>query len=173
MLVATTIGFIVTNAVLHNCHKTALIVSSISVCFSLSGHVHSLVFAGEPLTVWTVFVLIAITIVVTELNKVHSDGFFEHVTPSLNLISLAMILIQIVVLLTNTINASINPLQQLNNQGANGIEETSPKVHDSSRRPDIYFIVPDAYPSDAWLQSAMNYDNSQFTEALIGTWFRR
>ena len=77
-----------------------------------------------------------------------------------------MILIQIVVLLTNTINASINPLQQLNNQGANGIEETSPKVHDSSRRPDIYFIFPDAYPSDAWLQSAMNYDNSQFTEAL-------
>ena len=85
MLVATTIGFIVTNAVLHNCHKTALIVSSISVCFSLeatfTSTFHSLVLAGEPLTVWTVFVLIAITIVVTELNKVHSDGFFEHVTP--------------------------------------------------------------------------------------------
>ena len=33
-------------------------------------------------------------------------------------------------------------------------------------RPDIYYIIPDAYPSDAWLQEAMNYDNSEFTRAL-------
>ena len=39
--------------------------------------------------------------------------------------------------------------------------------------PDIYFIVPDGYPSDAWLQSKMNFDNSAFTEALQGARFRR
>ena len=37
---------------------------------------------------------------------------------------------------------------------------------DSATRPDIYYIIPDAYPSGAWLQKAMDYDNSKFTRAL-------
>ena len=41
-----------------------------------------------------------------------------------------------------------------------------PKANDSRSRPDIYFIIPDGYPSDAWLQQEMNYDNSEFTEAI-------
>ena len=44
--------------------------------------------------------------------------------------------------------------------------QTSPKLPDSPRLPDIYYIIPDGYPSDIFLQEAMNHDNSAFTEAL-------
>ena len=40
------------------------------------------------------------------------------------------------------------------------------KQKDSASKPDIYYIVPDGYPSDAWLNSTENYDNSDFTRAL-------
>ena len=49
-------------------------------------------------------------------------------------------------------------------QGA--ARSTDEKENDSPARPDIYYIVPDGYPSDAWLLSAMNYDNSEFTKSL-------
>ena len=40
------------------------------------------------------------------------------------------------------------------------------RLTDSASRPDIYYIIPDGYPSDSWLLDAMNYDNSEFTKAL-------
>ncbi|MCY4465086.1 MAG: sulfatase-like hydrolase/transferase [Chloroflexi bacterium] len=37
---------------------------------------------------------------------------------------------------------------------------------DSRQRPDIYYIIPDGYPSDEWHLTEMNLDNSEFTKAL-------
>lgn len=37
---------------------------------------------------------------------------------------------------------------------------------DSESRPDIYYIIPDAYPSDIWRRETMSYDNDRFTQAL-------
>ena len=40
------------------------------------------------------------------------------------------------------------------------------KVNDSTSRRDIYYIIPDGCPSYAWQQSAMNFDNTAFTQTL-------
>lgn len=46
------------------------------------------------------------------------------------------------------------------------LPEPVPKVQDSPVRPDIYYIIPDGYSSDAILQHGMNYANTMFTDAL-------
>ena len=48
----------------------------------------------------------------------------------------------------------------------------SAKENDSPALPDIYYIIPDGYPSDASLQSAMNFDNSGVHRRLERTRIR-
>ena len=76
MLLVTTIGFVSAYAIWRNVCKAALIISGVSVLFSLSGHVHSLLAEREPLIVWTALVLIAIAIMVAELQSIRSERFF-------------------------------------------------------------------------------------------------
>ena len=166
MLIVTTIGFVAARAISRNTHKAALITSSVSVLFSLSGHFRSLLAESEPLIVWTPLVLIALAIAVAELQSIRSVRFFEQVTLPLNLVSLALILIQMVALYSNFARPSYSQLTIQGGESASAIAEPRPKVQDSRERPDIYYIIPDAYTSDAVFQSAMGYDNSKFTEAL-------
>ena len=166
MLIVTTIGFVAARAISRNTHKAALITSSVSVLFSLSGHFHILLAESEPLIVWTPLVLVAMAIVVTDLHKISNVRFFEQVTLPLNLVSLALILIQMVALYSNFARPSYSQLSDQTDESASAIAEPRPRVQDSRERPDVYYIIPDAYPSDDWLQNIMGYDNSKFTEAL-------
>ena len=59
MLAATAIAFALTNALIRNKHKTALMLSIASICFSFSGHVYTLVFMSKSLFIWTLIVSIA------------------------------------------------------------------------------------------------------------------
>ena len=166
MLIVTTVGFVAARAVSRNVQTAALITSSVSVMFSLSGHVHSLLAEGEPLIVWTALVLIAIAIAVAELQSIRSERFFEQVTIPLNLVSLALILIQLAALYSDVARPSYSELTIQTDDLRSAIAAPGPKIQDSRERPDVYYIIPDAYPSDTWLESAMGYDNSKFTEAL-------
>ncbi len=166
MLLVTTIGFVSAYAIWRNACKAALITSSVMVLFSLSGHFHSLVARSEPLIVWTPLVLIAMAIVVAELHKIRSERFFEQLTTPLNIVSLALILLQVVALYSRFARPSYSELTIQNGDSPSAITAPGPKIEDSRERPDVYYIIPDAYPSDAWLESAMSYDNSKFTEAL-------
>ena len=166
ILLVTTIGFVAAFAISRNVCKAALITSSISLLFSLSGHVHSLLAEDEPLIVWTALVLIAIAIVVAELQSIRSQRFFEQVTPPLNLVSLALILIQVVALYTDFARPSYSELTIQTADSRPAIAAPAAKIQDSPERPDIYYIIPDAYSSDIFLQSFMGYDNSKFTKAL-------
>ncbi|MCY4061163.1 MAG: hypothetical protein OXG53_02215 [Chloroflexi bacterium] len=166
VLAATTICYIVMYAAIRNIHVTAMITTAISLCILLSGHVHSLIAERESLLVWTLLVMILAATIVGELLKAGKDKRFEQLARPLNLIAAAMILIQAITLLELTSNTSADQLQQSEDEGAHAAKETTAKIHDSGATPDIYFIVPDGYPSDTWLQSTMNFDNSAFTEAL-------
>jgi len=166
VLAATTICYIVIYAAIRNIHVTAMITTAISLCILLSGHVHSLIAERESLLVWTLLVLILAAIIVGELLKTRNDKRFEQLTLPLNLIASAMILMQVITLLELTSNTFADRLQGSNDAGALAAKETTAKIRDSSTTPDIYFIVPDGYPGDSWLQSTMNFDNSAFTEAL-------
>ena len=166
VLMVTTIGYLAAFAISRNIRKAALITSSVMVLFSLSGHFHSLVAHREPLIVWTALVLITMAIAVAELRSIRSERFFEQVTLPLNLVSLALILAQIAALYSHYTVSSSGQLTIQNGEAGSASEAPGPKVQDSADRPDIYYIIPDRYPSDGWLQSAMGYDNSMFTEAL-------
>ncbi|MCY4061857.1 MAG: hypothetical protein OXG53_05790 [Chloroflexi bacterium] len=166
MLAATTICYIVLYAAIRNLHVTAMITTAISLCFSLSGHLYSLIAERESLLVWTASASILAAIIVSELLKTRKDTRLEQLALPLNLIAAAMILMQVITLVELNSNAFADRLQRSNDDGAIAAKETTTKSHDSGARPDIYFIVPDGYPSDTWLQSAMNFDNSAFTEAL-------
>lgn len=60
-----------------------------------------------------------------------------------------------------------NQFRSLARNSATVLERVSiPKAFDSETRPDIYYIIPDGYPSDIWRLEAMSYDNDSFTQAL-------
>lgn len=166
MLLVTTIGFVAAFAISRNIHKAALIASCCIVLFSLSGHFHSLLAFREPLIVWTPMVLIAMAIVVTELHKISNVRSIEQVTLPLNLVALAMVLTQIAALFSHYADPASSQLTIRNGEAGSVRAAPIPKVQVSADRPDIYYIIPDGYSSDGWLQSEMRYDNSDFTEAL-------
>ena len=41
-------------------------------------------------------------------------------------------------------------------------------MNDSASRPDIYYIIPDSYPSDAWLKEVMDFDKLELLSETIG-----
>ncbi len=166
VLAATTFCYIAAYAATRNVQSSALITTAISLCFSLSGHVYRLIGVRESLLVWTVMVLILAVFVVTELLRMRRIEVLEQLALPLNLIALAMLLTQVITLAELHSRTLADQLPRSIAEGAVVAQETRPTVHDSSSRPDIYFIVPDGYPSDAWLRSAMNFDNGTFTEAL-------
>ena len=166
VLAATTICYIAIYAAIRNGHLTAMITTTISLCFSLSGHVYKLIAERESPLVWSLTVVILAAIAVSELLKIRNVRLLEQFTLPLNLITSSMILMQAITLFAQFSDTFANPLQSVKVEGAIAAQETVAKIHDSSTVPDIYFIVPDGYPSDAWLQSAMHFDNSAFTEAL-------
>ncbi len=171
MLALTTIGFVAALAISHNVHKAALITSSVSVMFSLSGHIHSLLAKSEPLIVWTALVLITMAIAVAELRSIRSERFFEQVTLPLNLVSLTMILMQIAALYPNFAGPTYSQRTIPGGESESAVAEAGPKIQDSRERPDIYYIIPDAYTSDAIIQQGMGYANSEFSEALVARGF--
>ena len=111
-------------------------------------------------------VLIALAILLVALWGMDSSEVFERATPVLNLILLALLAIPFTVIASSYVSKSLN-VQHNSAFGAfTSAQDPSPKVNDSASRPDIYYIIPDGYPSDSWLLDAMNYDNSEFTKAL-------
>ena len=166
MLAATSLAFLLSNRIIRSRHKTAFMLSICSLVFSLSGHVYVLVFMPRSLFLWSLFWLIVLAILLLILWRRASSQVLERVTLALNLILLALLAIPGTKIVSSYVSKSINvqPISVFADSATR--QDASPKVHDSSTHPDIYYIIPDAYPSDGWLQKIMNYDNSAFTKAL-------
>ncbi len=166
MLVGTTFAFLVTNHFLKCRYKSAFMLSICSMVFSLSGHVYVLIFIPKSLFVWTLLVFIATAIILARLWKSKSYDFFIRATPVLNLLVLALLALPSLNVAYSIVTSS-QSVHPVSGFGTNiAIHGESLKLIDSASRPDIYYIIPDGYPSDLWLQKSMNYDNSQFTETL-------
>ena len=166
MIAVTTIGFLIANRVICCRYKAAFMLSLCSLVFSLSGHAYVVIFIPRSLFVWTLMLLIALAILLVKLWRSDSREVFERATPVLNLILLALLAIPFTVIASSYVSKSLN-VQHNSAFGAfTSAGDPSPKVNDSASRPDIYYIIPDGYPSDSWLLDAMNYDNSEFTKAL-------
>ena len=166
MLAATTLAFLVANLVIRCRYKTTLMLAVCSLVFSLSGHVYVQIFIPRSLFVWTSLLLIALAILLLILWRRASTQILETITPALNLILLALLAIPVTNITSSYVSRSINlqPIAAIRNEPT--AQEATPKVFDSESHPDIYYIIPDGYPSDPWLKNEMNFDNSKFTAAL-------
>ncbi len=163
LLFGTSMVFYLFNRMVGNEHLAGFITSACSIAFSLSGHIYVLVFMPKSLGIWTAMILLGLAIIIFALQRMRSHAFFAQATPSFNLIALALLLIQLLSLAQVWVKSA-----KYVHIYAENIPNTSQasKVKDSPTRPDIYYIIPDGYPSDSWLQSTENYDNSAFSKAL-------
>ena len=166
MLAATSIAFPAANLLLKDRHKTAFILGLCSVFFSLSGHVYELAFATIPLDSWTEIVFIALGATFYLLHKRGSAASYERITAPANLLALALLIWPVAAIGSDLLTRSEIDLGVSSISSSNSLENTVAKIKDSPARPDIYYIIPDGYPSDGWLSEAMAYDNSDFTRAL-------
>ena len=171
MLAVTAIAFVLTNSLVHDRHITALMLAIASICFSFSGHIYIMVFMPKSLFIWTLMVaIVAILIIVTVYRK-GSGKFLILITAPINLILVALLVSPSYAIVAGNVYASSFAQFASGNDSSFAAAEESPKVSDSASRPDIYYIIPDSYPSDDWLQEAMNYDNSEFSNALLDRGF--
>ena len=166
MLIATTTVFILSGRILQNIHQRAVFLAILSLTFSMSGHIYAAVFMPKSLLVWSILSAAAVIACLLALHKVVAPTAYAPLTAPLNLVSALLLTAQITSLSSQMIAAQgyapISAEYGDNDNAGNDYE----KVHDSASRPDIYYIIPDGYPSDAWLLSAMNFDNTAFTNAL-------
>ncbi len=166
MLLGTGIIFYMINRLFRSIHFAAFITGLCSLVFSLSGHIYVLVFIPKSLGIWTMMVLAGLVYVIFALRKTRSQEFFAKATPSFNLIALALLVLQLASLAIARVETSKFVQIYADNIPNTSPGKNAPKAMDSATKPDIYYIVPDGYPSDAWLKSTENYDNSNFTSAL-------
>lgn len=165
-LAVTTVAYLLAKRLIPCPHKTAFLLGLCSLVFSLSGHLYALVFMPRSLLLWSLVLLIVLAITLVKLARISNSKLFTRLTPALNLISLALLAIPAINLASIAVSRSFNLLPVPAFDFPSSGQDESPRLFDSQTHPDIYYIVPDGYPSDGWLKSVMNYDNSAFSTAL-------
>lgn len=166
MLIGTTLVYLITKPLGDNPHKRAFFLSIASLTFSTSGHLYSLFVAPNSLLAWNIASVIVVTAIALACARFIPQRSYAHFTAPFNLIAGALLIMQIMILL-GAWAASQRYVDA--NSAYYQIRDERPsakKVMDSPARPDIYYIIPDGYPSDQRLLTDMNFDNSEFTEAL-------
>ena len=171
MVVATTLAFFLTNRLIRRRHETAAILGICCVAFSFAGPCLCLLhlcLKRWKYGLWTCFCSLPLASLCYATCADARYSRKHH--PSLFMMMMALLAFQGVSLAAGLV--AMSKYEKILNgnlatdSGQPSIQRVVQKENDSATRPDIYFIVPDAYPSDAWLRIAMNYDNSKFTGAL-------
>ena len=166
VLAATTVAFFLINHFVRDRHKTALAFSVASACFSFSGHLYTQAFMPKSLFVWTLMISAAALLIMFGIVRKGSRKVLLRLATPFNLIMLALLISPSFTVASGLANVSSFSAAALGTGASLAPDEAIPKVKDSATHPDIYYIIPDSYPSDAWLLEKMNYDNSAFTQAL-------
>ena len=166
MLAATTLVYLITNYLQKNPHKRAFFLAIVSLTFSTSGHLYSLFVMPNSLLTWSIAITIVVTAIALACARFIPQRSYAHFTAPFNLIAGALLTMQIISLLGAW--AASQRYVDANSAYYQTQDElpNAKKVMDAPDRPDIYYIIPDGYPSDDWHMTRMNLDNNEFTEAL-------
>ena len=166
MLVLSSVAFFFTRPLVSNPHKRAFMLAICSLVFSLSGHIYVMIYMPRSLLVWNLASGALTFILLVASHRYVPQRIFAVFTVPFNLIFVTLFAIQVASIALEAI--SMKDISQMSSEYARLIADRpeAPKVYDSATMPDIYYIVPDGYPSDAWKQATMNYDNFGFTSAL-------
>ena len=171
-LAATTFAFFLTKRFIPDIHTRAFILSIWSLAYSLSGHIYVELIMPRSLTVWTL-ALVFVCVKLTSLLKRRSfSRRYARLTATLNIIAAVMLTLQLAGLASRITEEMRSESIVDAYLAAQSQHPAAAKALDSPELPDIYYIIPDAYPSDAWHLEAMNHDNSAFTEALQALGFQ-
>lgn len=167
-----TLAFFCVNLLLRNRFRAASLVGIAVVFFSLSGHVYGLFLAPTvvhvdiEITLWTQFVLAAAAITISVAYRKPSIHLLRRITKITNLVVVAMLIVPASAIARDLASTDVLIFQSPEDKDTLATDQASAKIYDSPSYPDIYYIIPDGYPSNRWLQESMNYDNSAFSRAL-------
>ncbi|MCY4061859.1 MAG: hypothetical protein OXG53_05805, partial [Chloroflexi bacterium] len=166
MILGTTLVYATAGPAIRDPHKRAFYISLLSLLFSLSGHVYVMIFMPRSLLIWNVASALGLILLAIALLKWLPRQSYAQFSAPFNLITATMLAIQIITLAGRMVAARNYDQVTTAFTWEGAAQIASKKQYDSSTLPDIYYIIPDGYPSDAWLLSTMNFDNSEFTKAL-------
>ena len=172
-LAATSLAFVMTRRLFRDIHARAFVLAIWSLAHSLSGHIYVEWIIPFSLTIWTlalVVMLISLTLIARRSFLGSSNLPFP--TTTLNIVALVMLAMQLPSLAAKVIEDIRAESIADAFMAAHAQSPNVDKAQDSPELPDIYYIIPDAYPSDGWHMEAMNHDNSAFSEALRALGFQ-
>lgn len=173
-LAATAVAFVLTKRLFPDIHTRALILAIWSLAHALSGHIYVEWIIPFSLTVWTLALILMLGLLTfwAKRSSLGKSGRLAHLTATLNIVASVMFAMQLAQLAAR-IAADLRTESIADAYTTAHTERpATAKALDSPTLPDIYYIIPDAYPSDSWHLEAMNHDNSTFTEALQALGFK-
>ena len=165
-LIGITLAYILARILLGQAHQAAFLLTICILFFALSGHVYELILPPISDVAWSISLVLLAAITLALIGRTVSSGLFEKIAPVLNLIAAALLGTQLITILP--VYATVADHERVVSafHADSGARAQLAREPNSRPLPDIYYIIPDGYPSDSWLQAAMDYDNSAFTEAL-------
>lgn len=160
---ATTAVVLVGYFLLRDLHKAGMVSGIIGLVFLTYGHLYATL-ESSRLAQTLLLPVMGISALGAMVMILRSRWLWQQLTPYLNLASAVLLLIPLWMVVQfhadpppAGITAQANPFERV---------VTTPKVADSPERPDIYYIILDAYSSNGLLMRDYGYDNSPFTDAL-------
>jgi hypothetical protein len=137
--------------------KGGALVAVLALAFFTYGHVLNLTNAPEALlmAIYASIVLVAAYVIA------RSDAApLTRAAPTLNVMALALVLMTLPPIVGYVYRGRIQAVSASDDPGDH------PRFPDSAQRPDIYYIVLDAYSANQHFLRDYGYDNSAFTDAL-------
>lgn len=166
VLAATSVIFVITKRFDTNPHRRAFYLCIGSLVFSLSGHLYVMLYMPRSLLISNIATVVIVGCFCLALRKRLPRGIYARFTKPFNIMSTALLAMNCINLLSLHIShGSYESIVEAYAKVA-ATQPRTPKYLDSAMLPDIYYIIPDGYPSDASLASSMGYNNVAFTNAL-------
>jgi len=169
-LVASVVIAITTLLVLHlflkNWRKAGLCAAWALILFFSYGHIYEVIRGAHVygfligrhrflLGVWAILLISGILLILNRINRI------KEITFLLNILSFALLFLQITQIAIYEIQSRISSLQ-----AQSATPETLLVPNDPDNLPDVYLIILDMYSREDVLLSDYNYDNHEFVSQL-------
>jgi hypothetical protein len=155
-LAVVTVVELVWYGLLRDIHKAGVVTGVMAIIFLTYGHLYQ----GQ---VWLMPAMLGLGAVGIVLI-IRSKKLWRQLTPSLNMITIALLLFPT----WTVIDYMLNEAGKGQTANANPLERAvdTPARMNSPDYPDVYYIIFDGYSSNNYWLREYGYDNSAFTDAL-------
>jgi hypothetical protein len=163
-LAAATACFALAYVAVRSVAKAAAITAVLVLAFFSYGHVYHLLEVQAALRIALPYVYAAVMLIaIVAVLRAKNAGTFARPIPYLNIVAAVLILLSLIPIATYLLRG----WSAAHSVRASGPDaQNQPRLLDSPQRPDIYYIIMDAYSSNDHLMRGWGYDNSSFTDAL-------